>query len=151
MFYNRVFMHIHSHDKSLSQTFGFLIGYTPCNSELIRCLSVHWKFWPKLPVRIVLEKFVLSSLEHLQIHLYHEKFHPESELVREESSATGLKFHFGWFGIIFREYFRTEFEVTFIKLGNGWYRALEGRTVRFEHRYNSERLPQIGTDHQRGL
>ena len=29
MFYNWVFMLIHSHDKSLSQTFCFIIGYPP--------------------------------------------------------------------------------------------------------------------------
>ena len=36
MFYNRVFMHIHSRDESLSQTFCSIIGFIPTQIRALR-------------------------------------------------------------------------------------------------------------------
>ena len=62
--------------------------------RLIQFLFVHWKFWPKLSVQFLLEKYNFWTLEHLQIHLCHEMFHLEFELAQEESFLFDLKFEF---------------------------------------------------------
>ena len=40
MFYFRVFMNIHSRDKSLSLNFRFIIGYPPYDLENIRSVEL---------------------------------------------------------------------------------------------------------------